>query len=184
MDVTFRRLTDADLPLLHRWLNDPGVVRWWEDDDVSWEGVVRQYGSTNHDPVEHWVALVGSDAVGWIQCYAWADDAEEEEARAHFAIGVERTAAGIDYLIGEPSRRGRGLGAAMIRAFVQTIVFGQHSEWTQASAGPYVANEASWRALERAGFRALGDYDDSEGDACRVMVINRAALEAPTHDVS
>jgi hypothetical protein len=44
VDVTFRRLVDDDLPLLHRWLNEPGVVRWWEDDDVSWDGVVRDYG--------------------------------------------------------------------------------------------------------------------------------------------
>lgn len=177
--MTFRRLVDADLPLLHRWLNDPEVIRWWEGDDVSWGGVVRRYGSTNDDPGEHWVALVGTEPVGWIQCYAWADYADEEESQALFAVGVERTAAGIDYLVGEAGHRGRGLGSAMIRAFVQTVVFGQHDAWTQVSAGPYVANEASWRALERAGFSPLGDYDDGAGDSCRVMVISRAALSTP-----
>jgi hypothetical protein len=45
VQVTFRPLVDADLPMLHGWLNEPGVVRWWEDDDVSWDGVVRDYGS-------------------------------------------------------------------------------------------------------------------------------------------
>ena len=43
--ITFRRLVDADLPMLHGWLNDPKVVEWWEGDDVSWEAVVRDYGS-------------------------------------------------------------------------------------------------------------------------------------------
>lgn len=173
MDVTFRRLTDDDLAVLHGWLNEPGVVRWWEGDDVSWEGVVRDYGSANQDPGEHWLALIDDEPVGWIQCYAWADYADEDEARAHFAIGVEPSAAGIDYLVGDATRRGEGLGSTMIRSFVDTVVFGQHPGWTQASAGPYVANEASWRVLRRAGFRILGDYSDDEGAACRVMVIDR-----------
>ncbi len=173
MDVTFRRLTDDDLPLLHRWLNEQGVVRWWEGDDVSWEGIVRNYGSANEDPGEHWLALVEDEPVGWIQCYAWADNADEEEAQAHFALGVEPSGAGIDYLVGDPARRSQGLGSTMIRSFVHKVVFGRHPGWTQASAGPYVANEASWRALQRAGFRVLGDYPGGEDGECRVMVINR-----------
>ncbi len=172
MDVTFRRLTDDDLPLLHRWLNDPNVVRWWEGDDVSWEGVVGDYGSGNDDPVEHWLALEDGEPVGWIQCYAWADDAEDEETQAHFSLGVDQSAAGIDYLVGAGARRGRGLGTRMIAAFVEDVVFGRHPEWNQVSAGPFVANEASWRALERAGFRRLGDHPSDDGDF-RVMVRDR-----------
>ena len=172
LDVTFRPLADDDLPLLHRWLNDPAVVRWWEGEDVSWEGVVRQYGSGNDDPTEHWLALVDGEPAGWIQCYAWADYPEEEEAQAHLALGVDPSAAGIDYLVGDGSRRGQGLGSQMIAAFVEQVVFGMHPDWTQVSAGPFVANEASWRALARAGFRALGDHPDDDGPF-RVMVCDR-----------
>jgi acetyl esterase/lipase len=57
MEVTFRRLTDDDLPLLHDWLNESGVVRWWEGDDVSWAG-----GSTTGAPV--WVYFHGSFVLG------------------------------------------------------------------------------------------------------------------------
>ena len=173
VDVTFRRLTDDDLPLLHRWLNEPGVVRWWEGDDVSWDGVVAQYGSANEDPTEHWLAMVEGEPVGWIQCYAWADFADEEETKAQFALGVDRAAAGIDYLVADPAHRGKGLGTAMIAAFVRDVVFARHPDWTQASAGPFVANEASWRALERAGFRILGDYPGGDDGDARVMVIDR-----------
>lgn len=172
MDLTFRRLADDDLPLLHRWLNEPGVVRWWEGDDVSWDAVVREYGSGNPDPTEHWLGLVDGEPVGWIQCYAWADFAGEEETAVHRALGVDEAAAGIDYLVGDPDRRGRGLGAAMIAAFVDEIVFGAHPTWTQVSAGPFVENEASWRALARAGFRVLGDHGGEDGTA-RVMVRDR-----------
>ena len=50
--------------MLHGWLNEPGVVRWWEGDDVSWDAVVRDYGPANPDPTEHWIAsLDGRDIV-------------------------------------------------------------------------------------------------------------------------
>ena len=174
MELTFRRLSDDDLPILHAWLNEPGVVRWWEGDDVSWEAVVREYGSASEDPTEHWIALHDGTPLGWIQCYALADHPDDAETRALWAVGVDRTAGGIDYLLGDPAHRGRGLGAAMIRAFVERIVFPDHPGWVQVSAGPFVANEASWRALAKAGFRPLGDYDGGDGDGpCRVMVLDR-----------
>ena len=171
VDVRFRRLTDDDLPMLHAWLNDPGIVRWWEGDDVSWEGVVRDYGSATTDPhLEHWLALVDGAPVGWIQCYPLAE--EPEEAEPWWALGVARDAAGIDYLIGEPGARGRGLGSAMIRAFVRDVVFARHPGWTQACAAPHEGNTASWRALEKAGFRFVGAVPDVAGRG-RLMAIDR-----------
>jgi aminoglycoside 6'-N-acetyltransferase len=174
VELTFRRLSDDDLPLLHGWLNEPGVVRWWEDDDVSWEAVVREYGSASGEPAEHWIARLDGRPLGWIQCYALADYADEAETKALWALGVDRTAAGIDYLLGDPGDRQRGLGSRMIRAFVDEVVFPSHPEWSQVSAGPFVANVASWRALAKAGFRPLGEYDRGERDGpCRVMVLDR-----------
>lgn len=174
-EVTFRRLVDNDLRQLHRWLNDPGVVRWWEGDDVSWEGVLRDYGAAPTDATEHWIALLDDRPVGWIQCWATAD--EPAACASWWALGVHRTAAGIDYLVGEPANRGRGIGPAMIRAFVRDVVFGRHPHWTQACASPQAANVASWRALEKAGFRFAGLVQ--EGDlACRLLVADRPAASA------
>lgn len=128
----------------------------------------------SEEPAEHWVALCGGRPVGWIQCYAWADYEDEEETRVHWAAGVDRTAAGIDYLIGETTDRGRGIGAEFVRIFVHDIVFPLHPHWTQVSASPFVANEASWRALLHAGFRALADHDAGDDDGpCRIMVVDR-----------
>jgi aminoglycoside 6'-N-acetyltransferase len=122
VSLTFRRLSDDDLPMLHRWLNDPAVVRWWEGEDVSEEAVVRSYGADD-EPTEHWIALLEGEPLGWIQCYAWADDPEGDETKAHWSVGVDRTAGGIDYLLGDAGDRGRGLGARMIRSFVEDVVF-------------------------------------------------------------
>ncbi|MCU0267188.1 MAG: acetyltransferase [Acidimicrobiales bacterium] len=173
--ITFRRLAEDDLALLHRWLQDPDVVRWWEGDDVSWEAVQRDYGPGSPDPPEHWLALVDGVEVGWLQCYPALDDPEESEA--WFAHGVRRSAAGIDYLIGAPANRGRGLGALLIGRFVEEIVFGRHPAWTQVCASPLAANTASWRALEKAGFRPVATLDDATGP-CTLMVRDRSSSGA------
>ena len=181
VDIDLRPLEHADLALLHTWLNDPEVVRWWEGNDVSWEAVVRDYGPGSDERTEHWLALVEGDPVGWIQCYAIADYAEEGEVRHWRALGIEPTAAGIDYLVGEPTRRGQGVGTAMIRAFVAEVVFGRHPGWTQVAASPLAANTASLRALAKAGFVPGGTFVDEHGPA-QLMVRERATAdrEPPT----
>jgi aminoglycoside 6'-N-acetyltransferase len=172
--ITFRRLAEADLPLLHRWLNEPGVVRWWEGDDVSWEAVVRDYGHPE-DSTEHWIASLDGADLGWIQCWPVV---EEAACEPWYPLGVERTAAGIDYLVGDPADRGRGFGAAMIRAFVADVVFGLHPAWTQACAAPYAANQISWKAVRNAGFRLVGTVQDRDGP-CSLMVVGRADVAVP-----
>ncbi len=169
--MTFRRVTDADLLMLHRWLNEPGVVRWWEGDDVSWDAVVRDYGSGSAGSTEHWLAFAEGTAIGWIQCYPAADEPEETEP--WFELGIDRNAAAIDYLIGDPARRGRGLGSAMIRAFIVEVVFALHPGWSQVCAAPQAGNVASWRALEKAGFRFVGMVDSKVGP-CRLMAHPRS----------
>jgi aminoglycoside 6'-N-acetyltransferase len=169
VDVTFAALQEGDLPMLHGWLNEPGVVRWWEGDDVSWEAVVRDYWTAN-EPTEHWIASASGRPFGWIQCYAAADYPAEGEPWC--ALGADRLAAGMDYLIGDLADRGRGLGTAMIQRFVAEVVFGRHPAWTQVCAAPEVGNVASWRALERAGFRYLGDVPGKCGPG-RLMVCHR-----------
>ena len=172
MDVRFRRLTDEDLPLLHQWLNDPAVVRWWEGDDVSFEAVTRDYGSASTEPTEYYIASIDGTDVGWIQCYATASYPGEEEVQQWAALDVDPTAGGIDYLIGEVANRRKGMGTAMIRAFVEQVVWPEHPGWTQVCASPVAANVASCRALERAGFTYVGSFD-SEFGSCRLFCLPR-----------
>jgi aminoglycoside 6'-N-acetyltransferase len=170
-EISFRPLSDDDLPRLHTWLNDSAVVRWWEGRDVTWEAVVRDYGSGRVTLVEHWLALLNDAPLGWIQCYC-AKDAEEGEAY-HWTdhLDLERT-GGIDYFVGDETHRGRGVGSAMIRAFVKEVVFAQHPEWDFAAAGPFAANIPSWKALQKAGFQRRATLEDGEG-TCVLMVTER-----------
>ena len=171
MDISFRRLEVDDLPLLHRWLNDPDVARWWEDEDLSFEAVVKKY-TPRIDNIEHseqWVAVVDGRDAGWLQTYALTD--WPEYAEACWAVGVARDAGGFDYLLGEAADRGRGVGPVVIRAFLDQVVFGLHP-WPQACAGPHPDNRRSWRALEKVGCRFAAMIDTEDGPE-RLMVIDR-----------
>ena len=178
MQITFRPMVDDDLPLLHEWLNEPGVVEWWEGEDVTWGAVVADYGSDNPDPVDYFFALdaaAGDRPFAWIQTYAVADFAHEAETRAWFDLGYPVTGAGIDYLVGDPGERGGGRGSAMIRAFVDQIVWPDYPERTHVAASPVRANVASCRALVKAGFELAGSFDDDELGPCDLHVLARPA---------
>jgi len=159
--ITFRPLAADDFELMHRWLNEPGVVEWWEGDDVSPDAVRRDYFDEVDEGVEHWLALDDGAPFGWIQCYPAT--ANLDECAPWFELGVPESAAGIDYLIGEAGRRGSGRGAAMIDRFAEDVVFGQHPEWTHVGASPFSANVRSWGALANAGFTHVGTIPDPDG---------------------
>ena len=171
LDIRFRPFTDDDLRRMHGWLNDPAVVEWWEGVDVSWPAVVARYGPGHGAPVEHWIALLDGEPIGWIQCYCAADMVRGETYYWRRHLDLQRT-GGIDYLVGEADRRSRGTGSAMIRAFVRDVVFARHAAWAFAAAGPFEANVPSWRALEKAGFQRRAILEDEDGP-CLLMVAER-----------
>ncbi len=66
-------------------------------------------------------------------------------------IQVDPGAVGIDLLIGEPWARNRGLGAPVLRAFLDRVVFGEMGAEV-AIIAPEPANARAIRAYEKAGF--------------------------------
>lgn len=171
-------MSDVDLPMLHEWLNDPAVAAWWEGDDVTWDGVVNDYSEATRGAEEHFIALLEGQPVGWIQCGDVST--RDDEFAAWTAAGADASIGAIDYLLGTAADRGRGVGSAMILAFVVDVVVPNHPEWTQLGADPAVANGASWGALAKAGFRHLSDVPGKDGPG-RLMVLDRlTVLGRPT----
>jgi aminoglycoside 6'-N-acetyltransferase len=165
--VTLRPLTESDLARLSRWLAEPHVAAWWPD-RADLESVRAEYMPCidGTDPAEVFVIEVAGQPAGLIERYLVADD--PDWARAVQATGaVSGGAVGIDYLIGEPALTGQGFGTAAITA-ITASAFGRYPDASAVVAAPQQANVASWRALERAGYRRWwgGQLDsDDPGDA-------------------
>lgn len=152
--ITFARLRRADFPLLTTWLTEPVVARWW-DHETSPEALERDFGPAidEAEPTQVFLAWTGGRPFGLIQRYAIEDYPEYVEELS--AICPQPPGAlSIDYLIGEPDLRGRGLGAAMIAAFVAES-WAAYPDATAVVVAMHASNPASWRAVERAGFRRI-----------------------------
>ena len=152
--VAFRALRRDDFPLLRRWLAEPLVAYWWNH-DTDPEAVERDFGPgvDGGDATELFVASLGERPFGLIQRYPIAAYPEYADELAPLC-DVPPGALSLDYLVGEPDLRGRGLGASMIATFVAATWAacpGANDIVVPVSA----ANAASWRALARAGFRRI-----------------------------
>jgi aminoglycoside 6'-N-acetyltransferase len=154
--LSWRRLTAADLPLLARWLADDQVHRWWNH-DTDPEAVERDFAASvrGEEPGEDLLMCLDGRPFGLVQRASLAAY-PEELAEFGAVVEVPDGAVELDYLIGDPSMRGRGLGTRMIATIVADT-------WQAYPAAPAVlvavvaANAASWRALERAGLRRIGE---------------------------
>jgi aminoglycoside 6'-N-acetyltransferase len=147
---TFRPLTRADLPLMHRWVNATHVAQWW-DPLPTIEDVEADFGPgiDGTDTTDYFAIEVGGRPVGMIQTYLIDDEPEYKEA-----LGNPSQAAGIDLFIGEPDLTGHGLGPAVLHAFATGVVF---TRWPAGVvdwcvAGPDHRNARSISAFEVAGF--------------------------------
>lgn len=156
--ITFRRLTRHDFDLLAQWLAEPHVLRWWNH-EFSREAVDRDFGPTadGEEPAEDHVTLLDGRPVGLIQFCRFADYPDDVEELTP-VLPVPAGAVSIDYLIGDPAWVGRGIGAAMIAAFVERIWSTEHDA-TCVIVPVNSANVASWRALLAAGFRLVARGD-------------------------
>jgi aminoglycoside 6'-N-acetyltransferase len=157
---TFRRVTRADFGLLARWLAERHVARWWNHEFTA-EAIERDFGDSvdGLEPNEDFVALHEGRAVGLVQCSRYADYPAYVDELSPI-LDVPHGAVSIDYLLGDPADTGRGLGSAMIAAFVARV-WRTDPDATCIVVPVNAANAASWRALLRAGFRlvARGDLE-------------------------
>jgi RimJ/RimL family protein N-acetyltransferase len=137
--IHFRALERGDLPLMHRWLNSPHVVEWWPDEAVSLDEIVAIYSPRidGEEDVRCFVIVNDHTAIGYIQEYPIGEDS-----------------AGIDLFIGEVEFHRRGLGAPIIRQFLNDIVFADTAV-ESCIIDPVVSNRGAIRAYEKAGFRFL-----------------------------
>lgn len=179
--IELRPLSRADFPSLRQWLNEPHVREWWRGPILGPAEVEREYGPSvdGAEPTRCRVILADGEPVGLIQGYRHADHPEWDQA-----VGIPR-AAGLDYLIGRPDRRGQGIAPAAIRAFADELL-ALHPDTALVVSVPQKANRASCRALEKAGFTFSHDADldtddPSDSDTSAIYTYARPAGTGEPH---
>lgn len=157
--VTFRPLAVADLPVLHAWLHRPHVAEWW-DGLPSLADVEADYLPAIHgrDSTRAFVALADGAAIGFIQAYVVMDAGGD-----WWPHETDPGARGIDQFLADAASLGRGLGTAMVRAFVDGLF--ADPAVTRVQTDPDPRNARAIRCYEKAGFSRVGEVDTPDGRA-------------------
>jgi aminoglycoside 6'-N-acetyltransferase len=148
----FRPMTEADLPLLHRWLNEPHVTQWWGEPAAQFDLVS---GDLNELAMDQYIVLTDNQPFAYIQCYRLTD--------WNIGFGEQPDGTrGIDLLIGETEMLGRGHGSGCIRGFVDRVLA---SGTPRVVTDPDPHNSRAIRVYEKAGFQRDRMVDTPDGPA-------------------
>lgn len=164
--ITFRPLETADLPLLHEWLARPHWTEWWGPPDPL-DVVQHDYGAWIADPsqVQPHLALLDGNPFGYIQSYVAMNS-----GGGWWESETDPGVRGIDQSIADAAQLNRGLGSAMVRAFVKQLF--EDPQVTRIQTDPSPRNARAIRCYEKAGFRAVGEVQTPDG-AALLMVCER-----------
>ena len=147
MDIILRRISDADIDMVHDWLNQ-GYIKKWFGDAQDWldEIVGRQ---REFKFIKHFIAMLDNQPVGFCQYYdcSQTDPGEPWDNEPSLTFG-------IDFFVAHKEMLRRGIGKQIINKVCEKAI--EDSKAKQIIADPAVDGEeiniASIRTLQSCGF--------------------------------
>lgn len=170
-EFSFDPLQKTDLDLLCKWLNEPHVKEWW-DDNLTNDEIKSKYGTRIGDSViVPFIAYLNKKPIGFIQYYQankvgdgwWPDEAEGT--------------LGIDQFIGEKDLINRGIGTEMIREFVDHLFRNLNAKKIITDVAP--KNRRAIRCYEKVGFEFVKEIMTPDGVAHLLAINKNQFLETP-----
>jgi aminoglycoside 6'-N-acetyltransferase len=166
--IAFRPLAESDLADLHVWLNRPHLRAFFQKTPISEAEIDRKYGpyARRERPARCHLALLDGRVFGYLQCYRIADYPD-------WAVLIgEDKGIGADLAILDPGLIGKGLGKAMLGAYLRDVAFPLFPGESECFIGHERANVAGWRNSESLGFRYVRDFLE-DGVETRLYVLPR-----------
>ncbi|MEU8031580.1 GNAT family N-acetyltransferase [Streptomyces sp. NPDC049099] len=161
---------DADLPLIHRWMNDPAVSEFWDlaGPRNRTEDHLRSQLDGDGRSVPCLGVLDGTPMSYW-EIYR----ADLDPLARHYPARPHDT--GVHVLVGGAADRGRGLGSALLRA-VADLILDRRPACARIVAEPDLHNTPSVAAFLNAGFR-FADEVELPGKRAALMIRDRVLRE-------
>jgi aminoglycoside 6'-N-acetyltransferase len=154
---TFRPVTQADMPMLRRWLETPEVRLWWGDPAEQQALIEEDLAS---DIMTQLIVSVDG------RPFAYAQHCEVHEWGESPFSHLPRGARAIDPFIGEPDLLGQGHGPAFLRLLCDEMI---------ARGAPAIGidpdedNHRARQAYRKAGFVGENVVETIEGPAALML---------------
>lgn len=160
-DFRFRTVTEADLPMLGGWFDQPHVSRWWGNENGQALAEIREaMASPSTEPM---IVELGERPIGYIQSY----DPHMECGHPYRDQPVGTL--GFDQFIGIAELTGKGIGTSMVAALAEAKL---GAGAPRILVDPDPANAVAIRAYGKAGFTAFDERTTVYGP---VMMMKRDA---------
>jgi len=155
--ITFKKLTQEDLPLLLKWLSAAHVKTWWDAESVWSPETVKQKYSTYIDgykeekyikkPINAYFIVADEIPCGYLQCYNAYDF-----MRIAQLADLRASLGAFDMFIREPQFLNKEIGSTALKIFFDE--FFSHS-YEYIFADSHSKNTGAIRCYEKAGFKIV-----------------------------
>jgi aminoglycoside 6'-N-acetyltransferase-1b len=143
--------------MLHEWLSRPHVAERWQPTPTLAELREDYFPVSTTSPGDrHYIATMDGKPIGFIQSYV--------PAEAHgewWPDEDDPTVRGIDQFLADGAGLGKGLGTAMVKAFIEHLF--SDPTVTRIQTDPSPDNARAIRCYEKAGFRRVRELDTPDG---------------------
>lgn len=155
---------EADLPLLHRWMNDPDVAYFWNEEGDEEKHRAYLQGLVDDPHMLPLIAAFDDTPFGYFEVY-WAR--ENRIAPFYDAQDHDR---GWHVLIGEPAFRGKAFLTAWFPA-IQHFQFLDDPRTQRIVGEPRADHVRQIANLDKAGFSKIKEFDFPHKRAMLVMLL-------------
>jgi aminoglycoside 6'-N-acetyltransferase len=167
--IIFSPLREDHFPLLLKWLENPHVKSWW-DQDIIWTSdlIQEKYGSypkgykavsfpqNTKKPIAAFIIRCNKANIGYIQFYNFHDFPRDFPCTD---LVLPEKCAAIDWYIGDQAFVGKGIASQILAAFLEKIV---SRKFDYCFVDPDTSNNRAIRVYEKAGFHTLKIINDGK----------------------
>lgn len=178
LKITFKKLNNEDLVLLHQWFHLPHILKWYaRDEKYSFEKLEAKYLPRLTDPhIQGFLIYHVDQPVGYIQLYHSVSYLPETMDYSHplFTQYPLEEVAGIDFFIADSNYIGKGFASEALEMFIELYL---NNKFKIVLVDPLRANKVAISFFKRHGFKPIASPEKSHVLLARNILVCPPSVE-------
>ncbi len=166
--IRFTPLSAEHYPLLNAWLKQPHWTEWWGPAEEEF-GYIRDMVE-GRDTTRPFIFEIDEKPFGYIQYWFVGHHQNEDWLEKHpWLRALPPETIGVDLSIGDEADMSRGVGSAVLTAFVRKL---QADGYEKIIIDPDPRNRRAIRAYEKAGFEPVRELEGLSEDTLIMQYVD------------